>query len=107
MATTHRSETQDACPYCHGKLSLIVSRDPDEEVDCVCVDPPKRPMCPECRDGKHAICIHQALSDDDEFVDCACGCEPSRTCPSCRDVVPVGWTLDDHFNCNWPEDHNV
>ncbi len=30
--------------------------------------------------------------------------ERSRTCPSCKDVVPFGWTLDDHFNCNWPED---
>lgn len=74
--------------------------------DAAPADPP-RPICPECRDGKHSICIHQALSDDDEFVDCACGCEPSRTCPSCRDVVPVGWTLDDHFNCNFPEDRDV
>lgn len=41
MATTPRSEAQDACPYCHGKLSIIVSRDPDEEVDCVCTDPPE------------------------------------------------------------------
>ncbi|MFE7198494.1 hypothetical protein [Microbacterium oxydans] len=41
MATTPRSEEQDACPYCHGKLSIIVSRDPDEEVDCVCTDPPE------------------------------------------------------------------
>ncbi|WP_136054335.1 hypothetical protein [Microbacterium sp. K24] len=38
MATTHRSEEQDACRFCHGKLSIIVSRDPDEEVDCVCTD---------------------------------------------------------------------
>ncbi|KTR76172.1 hypothetical protein NS234_12130 [Microbacterium oxydans] len=41
MVTTPRSEAQDACPYCHGKLSIIVSRDPDEEVDCVCTDPPE------------------------------------------------------------------
>ncbi len=41
MATTHRSEAQDACPYCLGTLSIIVSRDPDEEVDCVCTDPPE------------------------------------------------------------------
>ncbi|KQQ65718.1 hypothetical protein [Microbacterium sp. Leaf320] len=63
-----------------------------------------RPVCPECRDGKHSICIHQSLSDGDEFIDCACGCEPSRTCPSCKDVVPIGWTLEFHLNCNWPED---
>lgn len=63
-----------------------------------------RPVCPECRDGKHLNCIHEAMVDD-EFVDyCACGCEPSRTCSSCRDVVPEGWTLDDHFNCNWQVD---
>lgn len=41
MATTHRSEDEDACKWCHGKLSIIVSRDPDEEVDCVCTDPPE------------------------------------------------------------------
>lgn len=41
MATTPRSEAQDACPYCHGKLTIIVSRDPDEEVDCVCTDQPE------------------------------------------------------------------
>ena len=41
MATTPRSEAQDACPYCHGKLSIIVSRDPDEEVDCVCTEQPE------------------------------------------------------------------
>ena len=35
------------------------------------------------------------------MIDCACGCVESRTCPSCADVVPEGWTLDDHFNCNW------
>lgn len=67
--------------------------------------PGRRLVCPECRDGKHAICIHEAMrAADDEIVDCACGCEPSRTCPSCKDVVPVGWTLEVHFNCNWPED---
>lgn len=38
MATTRRSEDEDTCEWCHGKLSLIVSRDPDEEVDCVCTD---------------------------------------------------------------------
>jgi len=27
-----------------------------------------------------------------------------RTCPECKDSVPPGWTLDDHFNCNYPED---
>lgn len=42
MATTHRSEDEDTCKWCHGKLSIIVSRDPDEEVDCVCTDPPRR-----------------------------------------------------------------
>lgn len=34
----NRSEGHDACKWCHGKLSIIVSRDPDEEVDCVCTD---------------------------------------------------------------------
>lgn len=69
------------------------------------VDCPGRPaVCPECQAGKHTICIHMAMNDGAEFVDCACGCEPSRTCPSCKDTVPVGWTLDVHFNCNWPED---
>jgi hypothetical protein len=28
----------------------------------------------------------------------------ARTCPECKDSVPPGWTLDDHFNCNYPED---
>lgn len=41
MATTHRSEARDDCQWCNGKLSIIVSRDPDEEVDCVCTDPPE------------------------------------------------------------------
>ncbi|MFJ2502569.1 hypothetical protein [Microbacterium sp. NPDC087592] len=41
MATTHRSEDEDSCKWCHGKLSIIVSRDPDEEVDCVCTDKPE------------------------------------------------------------------
>ncbi|WP_313366632.1 hypothetical protein [Microbacterium sp.] len=41
MATTHRSEAEDDCQWCHGKLSIIVSRDPDEEIDCVCTDPPE------------------------------------------------------------------
>ena len=27
-----------------------------------------------------------------------------QTCGNCGDVVPLGWTLDDHFNCNWPEE---
>jgi hypothetical protein len=83
---------------------VSVSKDPDVEADCVCTDP--RPVCPECHDGKHHICIREALSDTDEIVDCACGCEESRTCPNCRDVVPVGYTLDDHMNCNWPEDRD-
>lgn len=111
---TLRSEPKSDCGICRGVGIISVSKDPDLEADCVCTDPaeptavePPRPMCPECRAGKHAICIHQALSDGDEFVDCACGCEPSRTCPTCRDVVPIGWTLDDHLNCNWPEDHDV
>lgn len=106
MSTAPRSEARPDCEHCKGTGGIRVSKDPDEVADCVCTDPP-RALCPECRDGKHAICIHQALSDDDEFVDCACGCEPSRTCPSCRDVVPLGRTLDDHMNCNWPEDHDV
>lgn len=38
---THRSEEQESCQWCHGKLSIIVSRDPDEEVDCVCTDEPE------------------------------------------------------------------
>lgn len=41
MATTHRSEADEACRFCHGTLSIIVSRDPDEEVDCVCTDSPE------------------------------------------------------------------
>ena len=61
-------------------------------------------ICPECRDGKHQNCVQADLSDSDEFVDCQCGCEPSRTCPNCGDVVPEGFTLDVHLNCNWPED---
>ena len=66
----------------------------------------ERPVCPECRDGKHSNCTHDALDDTtDDVVDCYCGCEPSRTCPSCSDVVPEGWSLDDHHNCNWPEDY--
>lgn len=86
---------------------VVVTHDPDEVLDCVCTDVDVlRPICPECRDGKHTICIHEALTDGDEFVDCACGCETSRTCPSCRDVVPVGFTLDDHLNCNWPGAHD-
>ena len=28
----------------------------------------------------------------------------ARTCPECKDSVPHGWTLEDHFNCNYPED---
>lgn len=64
-----------------------------------------RKRCPECVQGKHGNCTHVAdLEDDDTPIDCACGCLESRTCPSCADVVPEGWTLDDHFNCNWPED---
>ena len=27
-----------------------------------------------------------------------------RTCPECKDSVPPGWTLDDHFNCVYAED---
>ena len=66
---------------------------------------PQRPVCPECTAGKHAGCSHLGGVDEyDDIVDCACGCEPSRTCPQCADVVPPGFTLDDHFNCNWPED---
>lgn len=38
---THRSEDEDTCQWCHGKLSIIVSRDPDEEVDCVCTEEPE------------------------------------------------------------------
>ncbi|PRB08597.1 hypothetical protein CQ047_12000 [Microbacterium sp. MYb72] len=38
---THRSEDEDTCQWCHGKLSIIVSRDPDEEVDCVCTEKPE------------------------------------------------------------------
>jgi len=30
--------------------------------------------------------------------------ERGRTCSNCGDTVPLGWTLDDHFNCNFPED---
>lgn len=47
MATTPRSEAQDACPYCRGKLSIIVSRDPDEEVDCVCTERTPAPVVVE------------------------------------------------------------
>ncbi len=66
--------------------------------------PAKRISCPECVAGKHPSCAHFAFDDADEEIDCQCGCEPSRTCPSCGDTVPEGWTLDDHFNCNHPED---
>lgn len=38
---THRSEEQESCQWCRGKLSIIVSRDPDEEVDCVCTEQPE------------------------------------------------------------------
>lgn len=38
---TNRAEEQESCQWCHGKLSIIVSRDPDEEVDCVCTDQPE------------------------------------------------------------------
>lgn len=62
-------------------------------------------VCPECRQGKHVNCTHVAdYEADDTPIDCACGCVESRTCPSCADVVPVGWTLDVHHNCNHPED---
>lgn len=106
---TRRSEfpPRPDCAHCKGSGIIAVSKDPDEVADCVCTDPP-RTKCPECRDGKHGNCIHEALTDDtDEFVDCVCGCEPSRTCPSCGDVVPFGWTLDDHLNCNYPEERDV
>lgn len=102
---TPRSDPNPNCGWCHGSGIVSVSKDPDEIGDCVCTDLP-RAICPECRDGKHGNCIHEALSADDEILDyCACVCETARTCPSCGDVVPAGWTLDDHFNCNWPEDH--
>ena len=67
--------------------------------------PRSEAVCPECVAGKHSSCTHFAFDADDEEVDCRCGCKPSRTCPNCADVIPEGWTLDDHFNCNWPEDH--
>ncbi len=103
---TRRSDPRPGCAYCKGSGIVPVSKDPDEIGDCVCTDP--RPTCPECRDGKHGNCIHEALTDEtDEFVDCACGCEPSRTCPSCKDSVPPGWTLEVHLNCNWPEDFDA
>lgn len=31
---------------------------------------PRRPICPECRDGKPWNCVGQALNEDDEFVPC-------------------------------------
>ena len=30
--------------------------------------------------------------------------EARRICPACGDKMPLGFDLDDHFNCNWPED---
>lgn len=32
------------------------------------------PICPECRDTKHAACAEIALAADDSIVDCECGC---------------------------------
>ncbi|WP_394685354.1 hypothetical protein [uncultured Microbacterium sp.] len=66
--------------------------------------PPARIVCPECVAGKHTSCAHFGFDADDEETDCQCGCETSRTCPSCSDTVPPGWTLDDHLDCNHPED---
>lgn len=65
---------------------------------------PERIVCPECAAGKHSSCAHFGFDAADEETDCQCGCETSRTCPSCADTVPEGWTLDDHLNCNNPED---
>lgn len=47
MATTRRSEAEGDSQWCHGKLSVIVSRDPDEEVDCVCTDPTEMKIADE------------------------------------------------------------
>lgn len=63
--------------------------------------------CPECRNDKHANCTHVAdYNTDDTPIDCRCGCVDSRTCPACADVVPEGFSLDDHLNCNWPIEGN-
>jgi len=32
------------------------------------------PICPECRDTKHAACAGIALAADDSIVDCECEC---------------------------------
>lgn len=36
----HRSEPKPDCPFCHGAGFVMVTRDPDTDVDCVCTDPP-------------------------------------------------------------------
>ncbi|MEI3845227.1 MULTISPECIES: hypothetical protein [unclassified Microbacterium] len=37
---TRRSEPKPGCPYCRGAGFVMVTRDPDTDVDCVCTDPP-------------------------------------------------------------------
>lgn len=50
-----------------------------------------------------AVAAKPSWPSPDE-VDAAITDELERTCPNCGDVVPVGFTLDDHLDCNWPED---
>ena len=38
---TRRSEPKPDCTYCRGVGVVMVTRDPDLDVDCVCTDPPE------------------------------------------------------------------
>lgn len=101
MATTPRSEAQDSCSFCHGKLTIVVSRDPDEEVDCVCterpaaVEPPifvtdparmRHPMkckwCGTVHDTAFVTVVQR-------YLDCS-----TWHCPGCGVLIddrPIGW----------------
>lgn len=42
MMPNRPSET---CPYCHGNGEVIITRDPDVDMPCVCTDPLIREWC--------------------------------------------------------------
>ncbi|MFD6699709.1 MULTISPECIES: DUF4326 domain-containing protein [unclassified Microbacterium] len=37
-----RSEPRQGCPYCKGSGVVMVTKDPDTEIECPCTDPPRR-----------------------------------------------------------------